>query len=64
MDELLLQRPGGEQAVKICSEKLGDEVAESVSGCLSEVGGRGLHVLQGRDEDVAQTDDLRCCQDW
>ena len=50
--------------MKICSEKLGDEVAESVSGCLSEVGGRGLHVLQGRDEDVAQTDDLRCCQDW
>jgi hypothetical protein len=64
LDELLLQRSGGEEAVKICSEQLGDEVAEPVSGGLGEGGGRGLHVLQGRDEDVAQTDDLRCCQDW
>ena len=63
LDELLLQRSGGKQAVKICSEQLGDEVAESVSGCLGEGGRRGLHVLQGRDEDVAQADDLRCCQD-
>lgn len=50
--------------MKICSEQFGDEVAEPVSGGLGEGGGRGLHVLQGRDEDVAQTDDLRCCQDW
>ena len=48
--------------MEIGAEQLGDEVAESVSGCLGEGGRRGLHVLQGRDEDVAQTDNLGCCQ--
>ena len=42
MNELLLKWSRGQQAVLICSEQLGDKV----------------NVLEGRDEDVAETDDL------
>jgi hypothetical protein len=34
LDELLLQRSGGKEAVKIGSEELGDEVAGRISMCL------------------------------
>ena len=34
LNELLLQRSGGEQAVQIGSEELGDEVAGRISVCL------------------------------
>jgi len=42
LDELLLQGPGGQQAMQIGTEKLGDEV----------------DVFKGRDEDVTQGNDL------
>ena len=58
LDELLLERSGGEEAVKIGSEQLGDKVADLISRCRNAVGSECLHVLQWRDEDVAQTNDL------
>lgn len=42
LDELLLERPRGEESMKISSEKFRDEV----------------DILKGRDEDVAKTDDV------
>ena len=63
LDELLLQRSGGKQAVKIGSEELGDEVAGSISRSFRGGCRVILHVLQWGDEDVAQADDLVCCQE-
>jgi hypothetical protein len=40
LDKLLLERPGGEQAVQICAEQLGDEVAGRVSRIARAKGGR------------------------
>lgn len=42
LDKLLLKRPRSEKSVKIGSEKLGDKV----------------DILERRDEDIAQRDDL------
>ena len=39
LDKLLLERPGGEQAVQICAEQLGDEVAGRVSRNARAMGG-------------------------
>lgn len=61
MDELLLQRSGGKQTVKIGAEQLGDKVTtRSVDGLGITV--CNLHVLQWGDEDIAQTDNLLCRQ--
>lgn len=62
LDELLLERPGSEQAVKIRSEQLGYEVTAQVSECFSTSCVCNLHILQRGDEDVTQTDDLFPCQ--
>jgi hypothetical protein len=40
LDELLLERPGGEQAMQVCAEQLGDEVAGRVSRIARATGGR------------------------
>lgn len=57
LDKLLLERSRGEQTVEISAEEFGDEVAIGVS-----VRWRGswesLHVLERRNEDVAQADNL------
>jgi hypothetical protein len=62
LDELLLQRPGGEQAVEIGSEQLGNKVTRQVSWCGDGWCVGNLHVLQWGDEDVAQADNLECRQ--
>lgn len=62
LDELLLQRPGGEQTVKIGSEQLSDEVTVRVSERSRSNRVCNLHVLQWGDEDITQTDDLLCGQ--
>jgi hypothetical protein len=48
LDELLLQRPGGEQAVKIGSEELGDEVTERSADTL--VGGACVTYMSSNGE--------------
>jgi hypothetical protein len=40
LDKLLLERPGGEQAVQVCAEQLGDEVAIRVSRIVRAKGGQ------------------------
>lgn len=62
LDELLLQRPGGEQAVQIGAEKFGDEVTKRSAVGSAKKCTCNVHVLQRGDEDVAQTDNLVCCQ--
>ncbi len=49
--------------MEISSKQLGDKVAEQVSRHSDDKYTRDLHVLQWGDKDVAQTDDLDCCQD-
>lgn len=49
LDELLLERPRGEEAMEVGAEELGDEV----------------DVLEGGDEDIAEGDDLwRISASW
>ena len=67
LDELLLQRPRGQETVQVGSQKLGNKVAvrDTQRSKRLAISGAGTlkslhsHVLQGRDEDVAQRDDLR-----
>lgn len=60
LDELLFKRSRGEEAVKIGAEQLGDEIAKTECKQLAEIDQvLNVHVFQRRDEDVAETDDLR-----
>ena len=59
LDELLLERAGGEQAVKVCAEELGNKVAKGRLGRDREDENADAHILKGRDKDVAEADDLR-----
>jgi hypothetical protein len=74
LDELLLKWPAGEETVQVGTQKLSDKVAATevsellriahnpeqpgakVSECTR---GYHSHVLQGRNEDVTERDDLR-----
>ena len=60
LDELLLEWSRRKQSVKVGSKKLRDKVASgpelSAEVCTSK--GENEHILQRRDEDVAQADDL------
>lgn len=61
LDELLFEGAGGEEAVEVGAEELGDEVAGAVLGGRFYVvcgRGRGVHVFEGGNEDVAEGDDL------
>jgi hypothetical protein len=61
LDELLFQRPRGQQPMKIRSQKFRNKVAEwrtRISGCLFDFRKQDIHVFQRRDEDIAQRDDL------
>jgi hypothetical protein len=60
LDELLLQRAGGEQSVQVSPEELGDEVSVQLSkSAATDVRVLHSHVFEGRDEDVAERNDLR-----
>ncbi len=62
LDELLLEGAGGEEAVEVGAEELSNKVAAMRSGAEHAQKRRHAHVLEGRDEDVAEADDLRGCQ--
>ncbi len=62
LDELLLEGAGGEEAVEVGAEQLSNKVAAMRSGAEHAQKRRHVHVLEGRDEDVAEADDLRGCQ--
>lgn len=49
--------------MEIGPEQLGDKVAGCVSGRSENKQMGNLHVLQWGDENVAQTDNLDCCQE-
>jgi len=60
LDELLLKRSRGEQAVQISTKEFGDEVAVfCVRKCLGRWGSTDIHILEGRDKDITEGDNLR-----
>lgn len=63
LDELLLERARSQEAVEIGSEELGDEIAAGSlvpgSGVVANLYLLDVHVLERRDEDVAQADNLQ-----
>ena len=59
LDELLLQRSRGQQSVEISPEKLGNEVSGSnVRYPGSAHSEKCLQILERRNKNVAETDDL------
>jgi hypothetical protein len=58
LNKLLLEGSRGEQTVEIGAQELGDKVAKESVG-IGVWRGRRVHVLERRNEDVAQADDLR-----
>ena len=61
LNELFLQRARGKKAVQVGAEQLGDLKGVS-DGILARLGGflslTDIHVLERRDEDITQADDL------
>jgi hypothetical protein len=58
LDELLLQRSGCKQAVKIRAEQFCDEIPGKWSEKSGNLIVRCVQILKRRDEDVAETDNL------
>jgi hypothetical protein len=62
LDELLLEGPRSQETVEVGAQELGHEVAAEVSTMapytFSGAYLRDVHVLEGRNKDVAQADDL------
>jgi hypothetical protein len=60
LDELLLERSGGEEAVQVGAEQFGDKIAVSrykPDGC-SQVPLTDIQILKRRDEHILQSNDL------
>lgn len=61
LDELLLERARSQEAVEVGTQELGHEVTVEVSTMAQGVSAaylRDVHVLEGRNKDVAQADNL------
>lgn len=61
LDELLLERARSQEAVEVGAQELSHEVAAEVSKMAQGVSAarlRDIHVLEGRNKDVAQADNL------
>lgn len=59
MDELLLERPRGQEAMEIGAQQFSHEVAASVSISSRPPDQWYVHILEGGNENIAQADDLQ-----